>query len=48
MLLFLDGLFQSKSLIVAILGVVAANVQLLAYAKGFLEEGIKKLTNTDS
>jgi glycosyltransferase involved in cell wall biosynthesis len=48
MLLFLDGLFQSKNLIVALLGVVAANVQLLAYAKGFLEEGIKKLTNTDS
>jgi glycosyltransferase involved in cell wall biosynthesis len=47
MLLFFDGLFQSKNLIVAFLGVVAANVQLLAYAKGFLEEGIKKLTNTD-
>lgn len=46
-LLFLDGLYQTKNIIVAFLGIIAANIQLLAYGKGFLEEGIQKLTNTN-
>ncbi|MFM6948202.1 MAG: glycosyltransferase [Aquirufa sp.] len=48
LLIFIDGLFQSKNLIVAFLGIIAANIQLLAYGKGFLEEGIQKITNTNS
>jgi glycosyltransferase involved in cell wall biosynthesis len=47
-ILFIDGLFQTKNILVAFLGVIAANIQLLAYGKGFLEEGIQKITNTNS
>jgi glycosyltransferase involved in cell wall biosynthesis len=44
-LIFLDALIKSKSLLIAFLGLISANIQLLAYGKGFLEEGLKKLTN---
>lgn len=46
-LLFVDALVKSKSLLIAFLGLIAANIQLLAYGKGFLEEGLKKITNKD-
>lgn len=46
-LLFVDALIKSKSLLIAFLGLIAANIQLLAYGKGFLEEGLKKITNKD-
>ncbi len=48
LLIFIDGIIQSKNIWVAILGIIAANIQLLAYGKGFLEEGIQKITNTNS
>ena len=44
--IFIDALRQTKSLKVSLLGLIAANIQLLAYGQGFIEEGIKKLTNT--
>jgi hypothetical protein len=46
-LIFLDALIKSKNLMIAFLGLIAANIQLLAYGKGFLEEGLKKITNKD-
>lgn len=46
-ILFIDALLKSKSLLIAFLGLIAANIQLLAYGKGFLEEGLKKITNKD-
>ena len=46
-LIILDALIKSKSLLIAFLGLIAANIQLLAYGKGFLEEGLKKITNKD-
>ena len=46
-LILIDALIKSKSLLIAILGLIAANIQLLAYGKGFLEEGLKKLTKKD-
>ncbi len=46
-LILIDALIKSKSFLIAFLGLVAANIQLLAYGKGFLEEGLKKLTNKD-
>lgn len=48
LLILIDGLIQSKNIIVAFLGIIAANIQLLAYGKGFLEESIQKITNTNS
>jgi glycosyltransferase involved in cell wall biosynthesis len=44
--IFGDAIKQTKSLQVSLLGLIAANVQLLAYGQGFIEEGIQKLTNT--
>lgn len=44
--IFVDALIQTKSLKVSLLGLIAANIQLLAYGQGFIEEGIKKITNT--
>jgi glycosyltransferase involved in cell wall biosynthesis len=44
--IFIDAIRQTKSLKVSLLGLIAANIQLLAYGQGFIEEGIKKLTNT--
>jgi glycosyltransferase involved in cell wall biosynthesis len=44
--IFFDALKQTKSLQVSLLGLIAANIQLLAYGQGFIEEGIKKITNT--
>jgi glycosyltransferase involved in cell wall biosynthesis len=44
--IFFDALKQTKSLKVSLLGLIAANIQLLAYGQGFIEEGIKKITNT--
>lgn len=44
--IFIDAFRQTKSLQVSLLGLIAANIQLLAYGQGFIEEGIKKLTNT--
>lgn len=41
-----DALRQTKSLKVSLLGLIAANIQLLAYGQGFIEEGLKKITNT--
>jgi glycosyltransferase involved in cell wall biosynthesis len=46
-ILFIDALLKSKSLLIAFLGLIASNIQLLAYGKGFLEEGLKKITNKD-
>jgi glycosyltransferase involved in cell wall biosynthesis len=46
MAIFIDALRQTKSLKVSLLGLIAANIQLLAYGQGFIEEGIKKITNT--
>jgi len=46
-LILIDAQIKSKSLLIAFLGLIAANIQLLAYGKGFLEEGLKKLTNKD-
>lgn len=43
--IFIDAMRQTKSFIVSVLGLVAANIQLLAYGQGFIEEGIKKLTS---
>lgn len=44
--IFLDALLKTKSLKVSLLGLIAANIQLLAYGQGFIEEGIKKITST--
>jgi len=44
--IFIDAIKQTKSLKVSLLGLIAANIQLLAYGQGFIEEGIKKITNT--
>lgn len=44
--IFADALTKTKSLKVSLLGLIAANIQLLAYGQGFIEEGIKKITNT--
>ena len=46
-LLFVDGLISTRNIHVAILGLIAANIQLLAYGQGFLEEGLKKITSKD-
>jgi hypothetical protein len=46
MAIFLDALLKTKSLKVSLLGLIAANIQLLAYGQGFIEEGLKKITNT--
>jgi hypothetical protein len=46
MAIFLDALLKTKSLKVSLLGLIAANIQLLAYGQGFIEEGIKKITST--
>lgn len=45
--IFMDGMTTTKNLKVAFLGVLAANIQLIAYGKGFIEEGLKKITNSD-
>jgi GT2 family glycosyltransferase len=44
--ILLDALTKTKSLKVSLLGLIAANIQLLAYGQGFIEEGIKKITST--
>lgn len=44
--IFIDAIQKTKSLQVSLLGLIAANIQLLAYGQGFIEEGIKKITNT--
>jgi GT2 family glycosyltransferase len=46
LIILLDAFRQTKSLKVGLLGLIAANIQLLAYGHGFIEEGIKKITNT--
>jgi len=46
-LLLIDGLLSTKNIQVACLGLIAANIQLLAYGQGFLEEGLKKITSKD-
>ena len=46
-LIFIDALIKTKNILIAFLGLIAANIQLLAYGKGFLEERLKKLTNKD-
>ena len=46
-LLLIDGLLSTKNIQVACLGLIAANIQFLAYGKGFLEEGLKKITSKD-
>jgi glycosyltransferase involved in cell wall biosynthesis len=46
-LLLIDGLLSTKNIQVACLGLIAANIQLLAYGKGFFEEGLKKITSKD-
>jgi hypothetical protein len=47
MILFVDALVKTKSLKISFLGLIAANIQLLAYGKGFMEEGLKKITSKD-
>ncbi len=44
--IFVDALLKTKSLKVSLLGLIAANIQLLAYGQGFIEEGLKKITST--
>jgi glycosyltransferase involved in cell wall biosynthesis len=44
LLLFTDALRQTKSLKIAFLSLIAAFVQLFGYGIGFLQEGIKRLT----
>jgi GT2 family glycosyltransferase len=44
--ILLDAFTKTKSLKVSLLGLIAANIQLLAYGQGFIEEGIKKITST--
>jgi glycosyltransferase involved in cell wall biosynthesis len=44
--IFVDALVKTKSLKVSLLGLIAANIQLLAYGQGFIEEGLKKITST--
>ena len=44
--ILLDAFKKTKSLKVSLLGLIAANIQLLAYGQGFIEEGIKKITST--
>ena len=46
-LLLIDGLLSTKNIQVTCLGLIAANIQLLAYGQGFLEEGLKKITSKD-
>ena len=46
-LLLIDGIVTTKNIQVTCLGLVAANIQLLAYGKGFLEEGLLKITSKD-
>lgn len=46
-LLLIDGLLSTKNIQLACLGLIAANIQLLAYGQGFLEEGLKKITSKD-
>lgn len=43
--IFIDAVKKTKNLYVSLLGLVAANIQLLAYGQGFIEEGILKITN---
>lgn len=46
--IFIDAFIQTKNLYIAILGLLAANVQLIAYGQGFIEEAYKKITNKTS
>ncbi|MHA8052206.1 glycosyltransferase family 2 protein [Aquirufa sp. Wall-65K1] len=46
--ILIDSLVQTKSFKIAILGLIAANIQLIAYGQGFLEEAWKKITNKPS
>ncbi|MFL0161675.1 glycosyltransferase [Aquirufa salirivi] len=46
--IIIDAIVQTKSLKIAILGLIAANIQLIAYGQGFLEEAWKKITNKPS
>lgn len=46
--IIIDALFQTKSLKITILGLIAANIQLIAYGQGFLEEAWKKITSKPS
>ncbi|CAM4326361.1 glycosyltransferase [Cytophagaceae bacterium 50C-KIRBA] len=46
--ILVDAFIQTKSLHIAILGLIAANIQLIAYGQGFLEEAWKKITNKPS
>lgn len=43
LLIFVAALLNTKSIHIATLSIIAANIQLFAYGKGFAEEGIKKL-----
>ena len=45
LLIFLAALFSTKNIEIALLSIIAANIQLFAYGKGFAEEGLKKLLN---
>jgi glycosyltransferase involved in cell wall biosynthesis len=44
-LIFISALFSTKRINIAVLAMVAANIQLFAYGKGFAEEGLRKLLN---
>ena len=46
--IILDAFIQTKSLKIAILGLIAANIQLIAYGQGFIEEAWKKITSKPS
>jgi hypothetical protein len=45
LLIFLAALFSTKNIEIALLSIIAANIQLFAYGKGFAEEGLKKMLN---
>lgn len=45
LLIFIAALFSTQSLKIATLSIFAANIQLVAYGKGFAEEGVKKILN---
>lgn len=46
--IFIDAIIQTKSLYIATLGLIAANIQLIAYGQGFLEEAWEKITSKPS
>jgi len=46
LLLFIDALLKEKNLFIALSGVYAAHIQLIAYGDGFIREGIRYIRET--